>query len=662
MSDNRQVQQEATDLFEAVFRDSPQAMVITRLQDGLYLDANEAFLELTGQTIDQVLGTTSVDLHWTDPDARAQLAEDLRAHGNATAVASFRVRGGALRECWFSCQTISFRGEPCVLTTIRDETELHRMQEELKEREERLRMLVDGMPGVIWTTDSDLRLTLLQGAGLRRMPFASEEFVGKRLPELLGPDSDAYRDEMEAPLVGRPSFFEATIGDHVLSVFSQPLRQVDGTMGTMGAAIDVTHNRRAEESLRRTADRLRSVNDLSLTIASARNPDEVARQACERIRSLLPCTRAAVSVFDPETQTGRVAAVHSDTPTEIRPGYTFPAATMGPLSTFRYEGLSFEDLAQMEDPAEPFATLIREGVRTYMVTPLVVEADVIGFMAIGSPEPGGFDDESVEVAREVASLLAVAFHQSRLYERAESYSHELEVRLEQLRLTDAERRRLLAQVVRTQEEERRRISNDIHDDSVQKMAAVGLRLDAIRHFVSDAEILTQIDQLSEVVSLSIGRLRRLMFELWPPDLERYGLAAAIRADLLAQRDDFAIEFSLTDDMTEKIPLEERIIAYRIVQEALSNVRKHSGARKVEVTLATLYGGVQVTVADDGHGLPTEIRESPPGHLGLTTMRERAELVGGWLKLSNRDPRGTLVEFFIPAVETTTDTQADARDA
>lgn len=662
MGDNSGKDKQDTDLFEAVFRGSPQAMVITRLEDGRYLNVNDAFCQMTGQTPEEVLGGTSVGLHWTDPEARARLAKDLKANGHAIAVSTFRIADGVHRECWFSSQLISLDGEPCVLTIIRDETELHHVQEELKEREARLRMLVDGMPGVIWTTDADLRLTLLQGAGLRLMPFAAEEFVGRHLPELLGPAGEEYRDEVEAPLDGRPSFFEARIGDHVFSVFSQPLKQADGTMGTMGAAIDITRNRQAEEEVKHTADRLRSLNDLATTISSARNPEDVARVACERVRSLISCSRASISTFDPETATGKLAAVHADGHTELRAGYEFPVEALGPLGQLSTEGISFDDLAAMEKPREPYATLIQEGVRAYLVTPLIVDGRLIGLLSVGSPEPGSLDEGSAEVAREVAALVAVAFHQSRLRAIADDNAGELEIRLEQLRETDAERRRLLAQLVRTQEEERRRISNDIHDDSVQKMAAVGLRLDAIRHYVDDAGVLAQIDQLSEVVSLSIGRLRRLMFELWPPDLERYGLAAAIRADLLAQRDDFAIEFSLVDQMTEKVPLEERIIAYRIVQEALSNVRKHSGARKVEITLSTLYGGVHVTVADDGHGLRSGIKESPPGHLGLTSMRERAELVGGWLKISNRKPRGAKVEFFIPAVETTTDTEADARNA
>ena len=651
------------DIFWTLFRASRDPMILCRLSDGTYFDVNDAFVKLLGRPRNTILGQpVPMPAHWSPEDGEAAIAR-LRSEGTAGPFDIPMVVGpGEVKSCSFSAVVLEIEGEVFSLATLRDETELRQAQEEAREREQRLEMLVDGMPGVMWTTDDHLRLQTLQGAGLRGMPFEAENLIGKSLLEMMGPEAERYRDEMEAPLGGSPSFFEATLEGHVLSVFCQPLQHDDGTRGTMGAAIDVTRNRRAEEELKHTADRLRSLNDLARTIASARSPEDVARVACERVRSLISCSRASISMFDAETGLGRLAAVHADGPTELRAGYEFSVAALGPLGQLSTEGISFDDLAAMEKPREPYTTLIQEGIRAYLVTPLIVDDRLIGLLSVGSPEPGSLDEGSAEVAREVAALVAVAFHQSRLRARADDNAGELEIRLEQLRETDAERRRLLAQVVRTQEEERRRISNDIHDDSVQKMAAVGLRLDAIRHYVDEPDVLAQIDQLSEVVSLSIGRLRRLMFELWPPDLERYGLAAAIRADLLAQRDDFAIEFSLVDQMTEKVPLEERIIAYRIVQEALSNVRKHSGARSVEIALSTLYGGVHVTVADDGHGLRSDVKESPPGHLGLTSMRERAELVGGWLKISNRKPRGARVEFFIPAVETTTDTEADARNA
>lgn len=97
--------------------------------------------------------------------------------------------------------------------------------------------------------------------------------------------------------------------------------------------------------------------------------------------------------------------------------------------------------------------------------------------------------------------------------------------------TANDRRRLLARLVQAQEEERQRIASDIHDDTIQKMTAVGMRVETLRRRIDEPQALRSIEQLQETVQLSIGRLRHLMFELRPPSLDREGLAAALRQHL-----------------------------------------------------------------------------------------------------------------------------------
>ena len=101
-------------------------------------------------------------------------------------------------------------------------------------------------------------------------------------------------------------------------------------------------------------------------------------------------------------------------------------------------------------------------------------------------------------------------------------------------------------------------------------------------------------------------------------------------------------------MDEEPPPETRTIAYRIIQEAVANARKHSGAKGVDVLLASEDGGLQVRISDNGKGL--EASESPPGHMGLSAMRERAEMAGGWLRVDGHEQqqgKGTTIEFWLP---------------
>jgi PAS domain S-box-containing protein len=211
----------------------------------------------------------------------------------------------------------------------------------------------------------------------------------------------------------------------------------------------------------------------------------------------------------------------------------------------------------------------------------------------------------------------------------------------------AERRRLMAHLVQAQEEERRKIAADIHDDSIQAMTAASLRLQQLRKHVTTEQHQELISRLDEAVRESITRLRRLMFDLRPPTLDRTGLGPAVRELLDRLRAETEIEYTLDDRLAGEPSNDLRIELYRITQEALANVRKHSHAKQVSVELHRLDGGYHVRVADDGDGFDAQSRASRPGHLGLIAMRERATIAGGWWTIDSRLGRGTAVDFWLP---------------
>lgn len=226
---------------------------------------------------------------------------------------------------------------------------------------------------------------------------------------------------------------------------------------------------------------------------------------------------------------------------------------------------------------------------------------------------------------------------------------ELEERLRELRRLHDERSALAAALAEAQEFERAAIAESIHDDPVQHMTAVGLHLAALRRFVGDPEGLARLEQLEATVNEAIRRLRRLLFELRPRSLDTGGLAAALREYLheLESADD-GTRYVLLDDLATEPSPTTRTVAYRIAQEALRNARVHARASRVEIALRWREGGVHVVVADDGVGAdPADLR-GRPGHLGISSMRERAELNGGWLRIDT-GRGGTRVEFWLPDV-------------
>jgi PAS domain S-box-containing protein len=224
---------------------------------------------------------------------------------------------------------------------------------------------------------------------------------------------------------------------------------------------------------------------------------------------------------------------------------------------------------------------------------------------------------------------------------------ELELRYERLRKLDAERRRLLGHLIRAREEEAGRIAGDIHDDPLQKMAALALRVSMLRERLGDPEALRQLEAIEATVAQAIRSLRTLLFDLRPTVLDQQGLAAALRE--LGQRlaGDRSVAFSLEDRMATEPPPDSRVVCYRIASEALSNALKHARASRIEVSLTSEGAGTRVVIRDDGVGFDPDGFRTAPGHLGLVGMRERADLAGGRFTVRSAPGGGTTVDFWIP---------------
>lgn len=220
--------------------------------------------------------------------------------------------------------------------------------------------------------------------------------------------------------------------------------------------------------------------------------------------------------------------------------------------------------------------------------------------------------------------------------------------LAELREIEEERWRLLARLVSAHEEERRRTARALHDDAVQVMSAVGMRLGSVRQWLTEAEKLEEVTALEGAVAESIARLRDLTRELRPPELDREGLGYAVRLALERASERAGFEYHLEDALVAQPPLEIRRVFYRIALEALTNVRKHARARRVEVALENRDDGVFGRVADDGDGfVPEQVGEAVPAPLGISSMLELAELMGGWCRIESAPGAGTTVEFWLP---------------
>jgi two-component system, NarL family, sensor histidine kinase UhpB len=201
-----------------------------------------------------------------------------------------------------------------------------------------------------------------------------------------------------------------------------------------------------------------------------------------------------------------------------------------------------------------------------------------------------------------------------------------------------ERRRSGRLVLRAQEEERRRLARDLHDEVNQALTAILLRLEALSHS-APPEFEEELIELKRLVNQAMSELLQLARQLRPTALDDHGLLPAMASQVrrFAAQTGIKADLNATGESAGLQP-DEEIAIYRIAQEALANIARHADARSVEVDLRAENGsGVQLTVRDDGRGFETE---RATGGLGLGGMAERARLVGGELTIESRPGAGT----------------------
>ena len=218
----------------------------------------------------------------------------------------------------------------------------------------------------------------------------------------------------------------------------------------------------------------------------------------------------------------------------------------------------------------------------------------------------------------------------------------------ELELANAERRKLLGQLITAHEEERKGLAEDLHDDSVQAVVALRMRLETLAARTTQPELASELDGLREEAGAAVERLRRLLFEIQPPELERNGVGVALTVALEQASAEDGLNCELADRTTRQPTQAVRTLLYRVGREALANIRNHAQASNVEVHLDDDSNGVSLKVLDDGKGFDTEqgLRVRP-GHLGLASMRERVEMTGGRLKLESQPGTGTALQVWLP---------------
>ncbi len=287
-----------------------------------------------------------------------------------------------------------------------------------------------------------------------------------------------------------------------------------------------------------------------------------------------------------------------------------------------------------------FVTAKRLAGYDVIAQPVVVGDEPAAVLLAADREDGAeFTSDDQELLAVLATFAAISIHTSRSLARERARAEAL-ARLRQTE-TDAEaRRETLARVIETQERERRRLAQDLHDRTAGGLTSVLFSLRGLERELGDEEQRSQLSEARAGVSAAIEDVRDLIADLRPKVLDDFGLGPALErlCSTVARRSGLAVQAELGEGL-DALPPDVATAVYRIVQEAMSNVVRHAEARTVGVTAAILGDLLVVTVSDDGVGF----RPGSMGH-GIEGMLDRARMVTGRVDLESPAGGGARVRF------------------
>lgn len=606
-------------MFASAFRSSPDAFTINVFPDGPFLDVNDGFTRLTGYTREEALHKTPSEISlWEDSPRRTEMVAKFVETGELhESEFRYRTKSGQLRTGQMSGALLDIDGRRCSLVVVRDVTERKAAEELLRSSEERFRSLVERLHVGIASFDPQARMQFANQAALDMFALQLDDIMGKTAQEMgLQP---LREDGTPIPDSARPLPTVIASGQALHSqVFAWRRSNTDEILWTLMDAIpefDATRN------LTRVLVSLTNVTE-------QRNALDALRESEERFRTLVRDLHVGVVLHGPD------ASVQFANRTALDMfGVPNLDAIGGDVSAI---GLIALDEQGREIPFadRPVASVIR--------TKEAVRNGTMGWRRPGVPEILWIFGNAIPQFNPDGSILRVI----------SSFTD-----ITEMKNAEQAIRQLSMQLLKLQDEERRRIGRELHDGMAQTVLAVNLSLAQVRqsspslsepaeHALEKARVLLQ--QMSR-------EIRTLSYLLHPPLLDELGLVSALKEYVrgFSERSGIETELVLPKHFS-RLPQSVEIALFRVVQESLANIQRHSGSGSATIRLREDPPKVTLEITDYGRGMklasngPAQPNVARLG-VGIPGMRERMAQLGGRLAIES-GPSGTTIRATISTSE------------
>jgi PAS domain S-box-containing protein len=520
----------------------------------------------------------------------------------------------------------------------------HRMESKLKESEQLLSTILENIDESVISIDADGYINFINRASEKLTGCEQKDAIGKHLTEVIHIFNEQKQSLNKRSIINRPrnsiavDFRKYTriIAMDGTEVFiessASPIKDAKGSIsGTVLVLHDITQRKQAEEDLRGRAHQAALVAKLGQHALAGTDLSALMDEAATVVAQSLGVEYSKVLELLPERDTfllragvgwkeGLTGHVTMDAKADLKAGCTLLSSEPVIVDDFR--------------TATPYSAprlLHDHGVVSGLSVIIPSPHRPFGVLGVYTAKRRAFTVDDIHFLQSVANILATATERKR---------------------TEESRSRLIERVMSAQEEERRRIARELHDETVQSLTSLLVRLRLIEDTRTFKKAKTQVNQLRHITVQILDNLRRLARGLHPSILDDLGLAVA----LTRYATDYAQSYGITVKVhteglnSNRLPVPVETALYRIMQETLTNIARHAAAKTVKITLTCQPSAVHMTVEDDGCGFDVEttVRTSTAsGHLGLFGMCERAMLLGGAVTIKSTRGNGTTISVQIP---------------
>lgn len=658
--------------FEQIFQLSPDAVLITRLEDGLTVDMNAGITTQAGYTREDVIGKTSSEIgFWADPEDRTKLLVALEKNNPV-----YNLKVTALRKdgsqyiASASASLINLLGVTHIISVARDVTTLEQMENALEQSEAKYRRIVETANEGVMAVD---------GAG--RIIFANAQFaamLGCTIEELLGQESASFIVKAEladhyAQLnlrrLGQSANYERTFqrqdGSLLWTIISaQPVFDAEGrSEGSFGMVTDITERKKAQFALQalnaeleervrqRTRDYLETIQRLEAEVLARKTAqDALALLQESLVGRVLSQSRKISALYDVLLDQGKLTEVSEILTKSLE---SIAGMMKGDAALlYDYKDEAFHQRASLGIPPEGSSRLellppnwLNENL-TLASSDLSNSDDLPE--ALRLPGFNGILAAPVKLHNLTTGALLIFWREARpiVVEDISFFT----IIAEQLGiiLENAHLRNILEQ--KAAMIERRRLSRDLHDSVTQSLHGLTLHVETLRRRIQLGQaqkVEETLTSLSHSAHQSLKEMRLLLYEMRLTPLEDIQLVNALRARLEAVEMRAGIATKMDTLDAGSWPQRWEAEMYSIAIEALNNALKHANASQVHIQLLGNDTWAKMSIHDNGKGFDP-LHLSPAG-IGLKSMQERAEKLGGQISINAQPGLGTQICLTIGSV-------------